>query len=127
MSPSVKQALNKAIRTFLIATAGIAIPGLLGWLNDLTAWARSNGTTPMPDAHGLLFLAVSAVTAGFIAVLHFVIILVENGTGKAFLREPLPKQPKGQHEAGVVTLGVLEVCLLVMTVVVVLWWFGVRP
>lgn len=30
-------------------------------------------------------------------------------------------------EAGAVTVTLVDVCLLILTVVAVLWWFGVRP
>jgi hypothetical protein len=101
MNAPIRDAVRKAVRTFLIATVAIAIPGLLGWLNDLTDWAHSNGTTPLPDAHGLLFLLVSAVAAGFIAVLNFVVVLVENSSGKAFLRTPVTNvNPAPPGESG---------------------------
>lgn len=96
MNATWSEAIRKGIRTFVIATLAIAIPGLLGWLNELTEWAKGNGTTPMPDAHGLLFLAVSAVTAGFIALLNIIWIVVEDATGKGFLRTPNPTQNPGE-------------------------------
>lgn len=37
------------------------------------------------------------------------------------------KRAARRNEAGAVVIGVVEVCLIVMTVVVVLWWFGYRP
>lgn len=102
MSEATRDAIRRAIRTFVFATLGLAVPGLLGWLNDLTTWARSNGSTPLPDAHGLLFLAVSAIAAGFIALLNFVWVIIENATGKGFLRTPptTPPPPDGPPEGG---------------------------
>lgn len=122
MSAGTSEAVRKAIRTFVFATLGLAIPGLLGWLNDLTKWAHDNGTTPFPDAHGLLFLLVSAVAAGFIAVLNFVWIIAENASGKGFLRTPPPKQPNPNPDAGqglvywlvVIAAAVLAFYLLVL-------------
>lgn len=88
MSIATKTAIKKAIRTFVFATAGLAVPGLLGWLNDLTDWAHSQGTTPFPDAHGLAFIFVAAISAGFIAVLNLIVLLLENSAGRGFLRNP---------------------------------------
>ncbi|HEY5419149.1 MAG TPA: hypothetical protein VIL10_00305 [Marmoricola sp.] len=118
MSAGTSDALRRAIRTFVFATLGLAIPGLLGWLNDLTRWARDNGTTPFPDAHGLLFLLVSAIAAGFIALLNFVWAMVENAAPKAaFLRNPPPNQPvPGEQGVGVlyVLLVVAAACLVLI-------------
>lgn len=88
MNASVKRAL----RTFVITTLALFIPGLLGWLNDLTAWARDQGSTPFPDAHGLLFLGVSAVVAGVIALINLIWNLIEDKWGKGFLRDPSTDQ-----------------------------------
>lgn len=118
MSPATKEAISKAVRTFVIATAGLAIPGLLGWLNDLTSWARSNGTTPLPDAHGLLFIVVAAIAAGFIAVLNFFWIIVENATGKGMLRTP---PPNAQHKDQDGVASWLALVLVVVVIALVLY------
>lgn len=81
-----RDSVRRALRTFVITTLALFIPGLLGWLNDLTAWARGQGSTPFPDAHGLLFLAVSAITAGVVALVNLVWNIVEDATGKGMLR-----------------------------------------
>lgn len=78
--------VRRAVRTFVISTLAIFIPGLLGWLNSLTEWAKSEGTTPFPDAHGLLFLAVAATVGGVIAAVNLLWNWVEDATGKKFLR-----------------------------------------
>jgi hypothetical protein len=120
MSAGTTDAVRRAIRTFVFATLGLAIPGLLGWLNDLTSWARDNGTTPFPDAHGLLFLAVSAIAAGFIAVLNFAWAIFENAQPKAaFLRTPPPNQPV-PGEKGESVLYVLLVVAAVILVILLL-------
>jgi len=86
-----RDAVRRAIRTFVITTVALFIPGLLGWLNGLTAWAKSEGSTPFPDAHGLLFLAVSAITAGVVALVNLGWNVVEDASGKGFLRQVPPR------------------------------------
>lgn len=119
MSPTMSEAVRKALRTFLIATFGLALPGLLGWLNDLTDWAHSQGTTPFPDAHGLMFILVSAIAGGFIAVLNFLVIVVEDATGHAFLRTPNPTST-GRHEQTGTAYPLLVWAALVTVLVVLL-------
>jgi hypothetical protein len=83
-----KPSVARAVRTFVIAFLTILIPGLLGWLHDVTAWANGQGATPFPDAHGLAYLGVSAVVAGFIACVNLLVNWLEDATGKAVLRKP---------------------------------------
>jgi len=109
-------AARRVIRTFLIAFVGLAVPGFLGWLNDLTSWANSHGQQPFPDAHSLVYLAVSAIGAGVIAVLNAIVVMVENGSGKALLRQ-VP--PKNRGQVGAVTL--VEVCALIAAFAAVVW------
>lgn len=75
-------------RTFLWAFLGIAIPGALGWLNDLTEWARSEGQAPFPDARSLAFLGVAGISAGSIALVNAVAVWLENRAGRGILRHP---------------------------------------
>lgn len=81
-----RESVRRALRTFIITTIGLFIPGLLGWLNDLTSWARGEGSTPFPDAHGLAYLGVSAIVAGVVAVVNLLWNAVEDATGKGLLR-----------------------------------------
>lgn len=74
-------AVKRVARTFVYAFLGILVPGLLGWLGDLTDWARANGQAPLPDAHSLAYLGVAAIGAGFVAVLNALGIVIENATG----------------------------------------------
>lgn len=87
-----KSSVYRAARTFVVATLALFIPGLLGWLNDLTAWASSEGSTPFPDATGLAYLAVSAITGGVIALTQLAWNYVEDLIGKGFLRDVPPPQ-----------------------------------
>ena len=113
-------AARRVIRTFLIAFVGLAVPGFLGWLNDLTSWANSHGQRPFPDAHSLVYLAVSAIGAGVIAVLNAIVVMIENGSGKALLRDvPAPAKPKDQ--AGQVDVPLLLLILTLIGVVLLLF------
>lgn len=115
-----KESVNRAVRTFVFAFAGIALPGFLGFLNDVTAWANDGGQRAFPDAKNLSFLGVSALCAGLVAALNLAVNAIEDSTGKAFLRPVQPKPPKNQ--AGDATL----ILLVVICVVVLLLIFGVH-
>lgn len=88
-----RDTIRRAIRTFIITTLALFVPGLLGWLNDLTQWAAGEGSTPFPDAHGLVFLGVSAITAGVVALVNLGWNAVEDAAGKGLLRDVPPRQP----------------------------------
>jgi TRAP-type C4-dicarboxylate transport system permease small subunit len=82
-----RESIRRALRTFIITTLALFIPGLLGWLNDVTAWAAGNGERPFPDGHSLVFLLVSACVAGLVAVINLVWNVIEDATGKGMLRD----------------------------------------
>lgn len=114
-----RDSLRRVVRTFLIAFLGIAIPGALSWLHDLTEWANGQGQTPFPDARSLAFLAVAAICAGFIALLNLLVVWVEDSTGRGFLRAVPPKPPRTPRgQRGETMLGTV-LPLLVLAVVVV--------
>lgn len=85
--------LKRALRVFLKSALALFVPGLLGWLNDLTSWAKGEGATPFPDAHGLAYLGVTAITAGVIALVSLLWDAVENATGVTVLRPALAAAP----------------------------------
>lgn len=85
--------LKRALRVFLKSALALFVPGLLGWLNDLTSWAKGEGATPFPDAHGLAYLGVTAITAGVIALVSLVWDAIENATGVTVLRPSLTGGP----------------------------------
>lgn len=80
-----RDALRAAVRVWLFTTLGIWIPGLLGWINEVTQWARDEGATPFPDARGLAFLFVAAITAAFPAAITGIVRWLENASGKTLL------------------------------------------
>lgn len=90
-----RDAVRRALRTFLITTLALFVPGLLGWLNDLTAWARGEGSTPFPDAHGLAYLGVAAITAGVIALVNLLWNTIEDALGRGLLRDVPDRTPRG--------------------------------
>lgn len=82
-----KESVRRAVRTFLITTLALFVPGILGWLNEVTQWAAGEGSTPFPDGRGLAYLGVSAIVAGVVAVVNLLWNAVEDASGKALLRE----------------------------------------
>jgi hypothetical protein len=108
-----------AIRTFVVTTLALFIPGLLGWLNALTEWARGEGSTPFPDAHGLAYLGVSAITAGVVALVQLAWNAVEDASGKGFLRTvpPVAERTKGDPGQVNVLYAILVVIALVVLIV----------
>lgn len=83
-----RDSVRRAVRTFLITTLALFVPGLLGWLNELTQWAGSEGQRPFPDGTSLAYLGVSAIVAGVVAVVNLLWNAVEDATGKGLLRNP---------------------------------------
>ena len=83
-----RDSVRRALRTFVITTLALFIPGLLGWLNELTMWAADEGQRPFPDGHGLVYLGVSAIVAGVVAVVNLLWNAVEDKAGVGLLRNP---------------------------------------
>lgn len=77
---------KRVLRTWLYSFLGLFLPGVLGWLNALTEWARSEGQRPFPDATSLAYLGVVAISASSIAIVNGLGIWIEDRTGKALLR-----------------------------------------
>lgn len=90
---------RRVVRTFLFAFLGTALPGLLGWLNDLTEWAQGQGQTPLPDAGSLAYLGVAAISAGFIALINGLWVAGEDASGKGFLRQVPARNDPGDRGA----------------------------
>lgn len=116
-----RDSIRRAVRTFIITTLALFIPGLLGWLNALTEWARSEGQKPFPDGHGLAYLGVSAITAGVVAIVNLLWNAVEDGTGKALLRT-VPPRRLGEGGYGV---PLVQIIIGLVLLFVVIWFFTV--
>lgn len=84
---------KKAVRTFIYAFLATTLVGYLGWLNQVTAWATSNGQAPFPDASNLTYVTVSGFTAGVIGLVNGIGLWLENMTGHAVLRNVPPIDP----------------------------------
>lgn len=80
--------VRRAIRTFIITTVGLLIPGLFGFLNAVTEWARAEGQAPFPDARSLAYLGVVAIVAGVVAAVNLLWNTVEDKIGSGMLRDP---------------------------------------
>lgn len=81
----LKDALKSAALVWLFTTVGLWIPGLLGWINEVTNWANQKGAPPFPDASNLAFLFVAALTAAFPAAVAGLVRYIENVSGKTLL------------------------------------------
>lgn len=80
-----KDALKSAALVWFYTTVALWIPGLFGWINEVTKWADQKGAPPFPDPSNVAFLFVSALTAAFPAAFAGVIRLIENATGRTIL------------------------------------------
>ena len=78
-----KDAAKSALRVWIFTTLGLWIPGLLGWINEVTQWANSKGAPAFPDPSNLAFLFVAALTAAFPAAVAGVVRFLENASGHA--------------------------------------------
>lgn len=127
MNPKLKDALVSFLRVWVLGTLALWIPGLLGWINDVTAWARHQGATPFPDAHGLAFLFVAAITSAFVAAMAGAVRFLENVTGKTVLPRAAgpqtvpPAAPPGEGGAAAPgLLTIIGVVVLILLLVVLL-------
>lgn len=78
---NLKDAAKSALRVWIFTTIGLWIPGLLGWIHEVTEWANQKGAPPFPDPSNLAFLFVAALTAAFPAAVTIIVRLIENATG----------------------------------------------
>lgn len=76
---NVKRALRGAGITFL----ALFLPGLLGWLNQLTGWAPG---APFPDLAPLGALFISSLLAALVGLVNLSVNALETATGVAVLR-----------------------------------------
>ena len=119
---------NSSVRVFLIAFGGILIPGALGWLNNLTQWAKSDGQAPLPDWHSLAYLGVAAIAAGFIALLNLLLVGINSGAKAVKANRAAKRGDRGAAdlmELARVTLLILA--LVVLLLGIMLLWGVLRP
>lgn len=120
-----RDAARRAIRTFLQTAVALLLPGIFGWLNALTDWAKSEGQAPFPDARSIAYLGVVAIVSGFVAAVTLLWNGIEDAAGKGLLRAvpPKPVRPDTGAAAPALLLGVgvlTAVGLLVMALIVAL-------
>lgn len=112
------ETVRRTVRTFLQAFLGILVPGLLGWLHDLTTWAQGEGSTPFPDGRGLAYVGVAAIGAACIAVVTALWNGTENATGVGVLRD-VPARRR-RPDTGAVDTRTIAIVALVLAVLVIL-------
>ena len=121
-----KDALKSAVLVWLFTTVGLFLPGMLGWINEVTQWAAQKGAPPFPDPSNLGYLFVAAITAAFPAAVAGLVRYIENFTGKTLLPRtasvPVKDAPVRRGEAGQAGVELLvRVLLLIVVIVVVVW------
>lgn len=91
-----KDAAKSAALVWFYTTLGLWIPGLLGWVHEVTQWASQKGAPPFPDPSNLGFLFVAALTGAFPAAVAGIIRYIENASGKRLLprtaSSPVPRK-----------------------------------
>jgi hypothetical protein len=85
MNENLIDAAKSALRVWVFTTIGLWIPGLLGWINEVTKWADQKGAPPFPDPSNLGFLFVAALTAAFPAAVTGIWRILENASGHVVL------------------------------------------
>lgn len=126
MKAAVIDALKSALRVWVFTTLGLWIPGLLGWVNEVSSWAEQKGAPAFPDPSNLAFLFVAALTAAFPSAVAGLVRLVENLAGHSVLPRAAgsPVTPQrlpapGDRGAGEARLFVIIVAAVL--VALVLW------
>ena len=85
---NIRDALTSFFRVWVIVTISLWIPGLLGWIHEVSEWASQKGAPAFPDPSNLGYLFVAALTAAFPAALAAIIRLIENASGRSILPRP---------------------------------------
>lgn len=121
MNAQLKDAAVSFFRVWVITTLGLWIPGLLGWIHEVSEWASQNGAPPFPDPTNLWFLFVAALTAAFPAAIAAIVRLLENGFDVKLLPRPAGPNdiPPAPGETGAVPL--LYVGCILAVLGLILW------
>lgn len=114
-----RDSLRRALRTFLQTALALLVPGLLGWLNAITEWARGEGQTPFPDARSFAYVGIVAILSGIIAAVTLLWNMIEDALGHGVLRTPPAGNPGDAGRADVLT-AVLVVLVVVVVLVLIL-------
>lgn len=92
---ALRDAAKSAALVWLFTTVGLWIPGLLGWVNEVSSWAAQKGAPPFPDPSNLGFLFVAALTAAFPAAVAGLVRYFENASGMTLLPRTAEQPTKG--------------------------------
>jgi hypothetical protein len=121
---ALKDAAKSAGLVWLFTTVGLFLPGMLGWINEVTQWASQKGAPPFPDPSNLGYLFVAAITAAFPAAVAGIVRYIENATGQPLLPRtaaaPVPRggaAPGDRGEGSLVYLLVVAILLVVFIAV----------
>lgn len=94
---NIRDAIVSFFRVWVVSTFMLWIPGLFGWVHEVSQWAEQKGAPPFPDASNLWFLFVAALTSTFPAAGMAILRLLENARGKSILPRPTgPQVPPAQ-------------------------------
>jgi TRAP-type C4-dicarboxylate transport system permease small subunit len=120
---ALRDAAKSALLVWLFTTVGLFLPGMLGWINEVTQWASQKGAPPFPDPSNLGYLFVAAITAAFPAAVAGIVRYIENATGQPLLPRtaaaPVKGHAPGDRGEGSVAY-LLVVAILVVVFIVVL-------
>jgi hypothetical protein len=120
----LRDALKSAALVWLFTTVGLWIPGLLGWINEVTKWADAKGAPAFPDPSNLAYLFIAALTAAFPAAVAGIVRLIENTWDLSLLPRTAAvpvSGPSTRREGGYGTVELVVGVLLVVILVVVLF------
>jgi hypothetical protein len=117
-----KDAAKSALLVWLFTTVGLWIPGLLGWVHEVSSWAEQKGAPPFPDPSNLGFLFVAALTAAFPAAVAGLVRFVENATNTPLLPRtaaaPVGAR-RGEHGFTDLQLVIVIAVVLVLAIIII--------
>lgn len=90
----MNDALRRALRTFLQGFVGVLALIAIPALNNLVSAVAGGGEVEF-DVNFWQGVAVAAVAGGIIALVSWAQNEIEDTSGKAVLKEPVPKETKG--------------------------------
>lgn len=116
-------AAKSAGLVWVFTTVGLFVPGMLGWIAEVSSWAEQKGAPAFPDPSNLGYLFVAALTAAFPAAVAGLVRYIENLTGKQMLPRTAASPvytPQHRGQAGAANTRTIALVALVVAVVVLL-------
>jgi hypothetical protein len=127
LSDPVRRALRTGIQVFV----GVFLVGLLGWIQNVAAWASSTDDSAFPSVSPLGKLAVAALSAAATAMVAYTQNAMEDSPRvrmPALLKAPasdgVNPEPDGRHEAGDATLTIVIAVVVVLIILMLLGVIG---